>query len=47
MIGVGDMLDNVGEVSTEEEVQEVGVVGILKDEIFRKVDSCVVEFTVA
>ena len=43
------MLDDVGEVSTEEEVQEVqevGVVGILKDETLEKVDSCV-EFTVA
>lgn len=44
------MLDDVGEVLTEEEVEEVeevGVVGILKDETLEKVDSCVVEFTVA
>ena len=47
VIGAGDMLDDVGELSTEEEVEEVGVVGILKDITLEKVDSCAVEFTVA
>lgn len=41
------MLNNIDKVSIEEEIEEVGVVGILKDIILEKMNSCAVEFTVA